>query len=88
MVNLCALWRFFFTGSPRGRIAVQNQPDTCFALFKEKRMKFKNSIAIAKNFSSVQTEKLVTLFKKKRKCTNRWSTKLVREVSRGKAEEF
>ena len=28
-------------------------------------MKFKNSIAIAKNFSSVQTEKLVTLFKKK-----------------------
>ena len=35
-----ALWRFFFAGSPRGRIAVQNQPDTCFALFKEKRMKF------------------------------------------------
>ena len=28
-------------------------------------MKFKNSIAIAKNFSSVKTEKLVTLFKKK-----------------------
>ena len=46
-------------------------------------MKFKNGIAIAKNFSSVQTEKLV-----KRKCSNRWSTKLVREVSRGKAKEF
>ena len=67
---------------------VQNQPDTCFALFKEKRMKFKNGIAIVKNFSSVQTEKLVTLFKKKRKCSNRWSTKLVKEVSRGKAKEF
>ena len=51
-------------------------------------MKFKNSIAIAKNFSSVKTEKLVTLFKKKRKCSNRWPTKLVREVSRGKAKEF
>ena len=55
----------FFTGSPTGRIAVQNQPDTCFALFKEKRMKFKNGIVIVKNFSSVQTEKLVTPFKKK-----------------------
>ena len=61
---------------------------------REKRMKFKNGIAIAKNFSPVQTnfkneitEKLVTLFKK-RKCSNRWSTKLVREVSRGKAKEF
>ena len=90
-----ALWRLFFTGSPRGRIAVQNQPDTCFALFKEKRMKFKNGIAIAKNFSPVQTnfkneitQKLLTLFKKKRKCSNRWSTKLVREGSRGKAKEF
>ena len=47
----------------------KNQPDTCFALFKEKRMKFKNGIAIAKNVSPVQnnfkieiTEKLVTLF--------------------------
>ena len=44
-----------------------------FALFKEKRMKFKNGIAIAKNVSPVQnnlkneiTEKLITLFKKKK----------------------
>ena len=59
-------------------------------------MKFKNGIAIAKNFSPVQTnfkneitEKLVTLLKKKkRKCRNKWSTKLVREVSKGKAKEF
>ena len=30
------------------------------------RMKFKNGIAIAKNFTSVQMEKLITLFKKKK----------------------
>ena len=51
-------------------------------------MKFKNDIAIAKNFSSVQTEKFDNTILKKRKCSNRWSTKLVREVSRGKAKEF
>ena len=51
-------------------------------------MKIKNGIAIAKNFSSVQTEKFDKTILKKRKCSNRWSTKLVREVSRGKAKEF
>ena len=72
-ISLICTLAILFTGSPRGRIAGQNQPDTCFALFKEKRMKFKNGIAIAKNFSPVQTnfkneitKKLVILFKKKK----------------------
>ena len=40
---LFALWRFFFTGSPTRRIALQTQPDTCFALFKVKGMKLKTA---------------------------------------------
>ena len=33
----------FFTGSPTRRIALQPQPDTCFALFEVKGMKIKTA---------------------------------------------